>query len=251
MKTRMHRAAFGKVGVAVVILALLGLFAMTVIRNAQQLRTEQDAVATQETLEKVADPLAALCAADVVVRERVGDEVCFAAQQAAETPPLTPAAGPTGDAGPPGRGITATVIRGDGHLLVSYSDGSRIDAGPVVGQEGPSGRGISESEVADGALIIRYTDGTSQNLGQVLGAKGADGQPGRGIASTAIREGRLIVTYTDGDSEDAGPVPAGPAGRDAELPTSYTNTFSDGTAQTCTRDGGENSAPVYHCGDRA
>src|ERR1700761_914221 len=48
-------------------------------------------------------------------------------------------AGPIGPAGPAGRGITGTATNSDGHLIVTYSDGTTTDAGLVVGSSGTNG----------------------------------------------------------------------------------------------------------------
>lgn len=148
-----------------------------------------------------------------------------------------------------GRGIIGTDVV-DGRLVVAYSDGTREDAGQVVGRDGgpgTDGRGITDSDVIDGQLVITYTDGSSAVLGPVVGADG------RGIASTAAVDGRLIVTYTDGDVEDAGPLPPGRDGTDgadgAPAPSvqSVTRTYSDGTTERCTRTGGPDTDPTFQC----
>ncbi len=44
-----------------------------------------------------------------------------------------------GQAAPDGRGISATTIGADGHLVVTYTDGSKVDVGQVVGPQGSPG----------------------------------------------------------------------------------------------------------------
>jgi hypothetical protein len=51
--------------------------------------------------------------------------------------------------GKDGRGITATQIDDQGHLIVSYSDGTSADLGRVVGQDGKDG--------ADGQSALPFT----------------------------------------------------------------------------------------------
>lgn len=241
----------------VVVLALAGFVcaALLVWLGVQDRETAQEAQqtvqATQDTLDQVADPLAALCAADPSVRARVGD-ACDTAQQVVEAP-MAIEPGAQGDAGRDGRGITATVIDADGHLIVSYTDGSRIDVGPVVGRTGSAGRGIVASVLSDGRLILTFSDGSTQDVGAVVGPMGTagvagdDGDPGRGIVSTDIVDGRLVVAYTDGSTEDAGPVPAGPPGTDGSPAAELVINRSDGTTVRCPRTGGEDTAPVYTC----
>lgn len=193
--------ALAALGIALA--ALLVVFGALDRDQAQQ--ATETAQQAQTDLDKVADPLAALCAADPTVRARVGD-ACNTAQQVVERPP-----DPAATTEPPqdGRGVVATVIRpDDGHLVVSYTDGSRIDVGPVVGRTGDPGRGVTFSTINNGRLILTFSDGTTQDLGPVVGERG------RGIETTQIVDGRLIVTYDDGTTDDAGPLPQGPAGKD-------------------------------------
>ena len=48
-------------------------------------------------------------------------------------------AGPAGEPGEDGRGITSVTIKTDGHLQIDYSDGTNVDAGKVVGENGLDG----------------------------------------------------------------------------------------------------------------
>lgn len=224
-------------------------------RSAGRVVEQQQTVVTERALSQVADPLAALCAENPAIRARVG-AACDTASTVASSPAESPAEalqGKPGSAGTPGmdgRGITSTLLRTDGHLVLTYSDGTTSDAGLVTGATGAAGAsgqdgvGITSAAATGGHLVLSFSDGSSADVGRIVG------DPGRGVASTAIVNGRLIVSYDDGTTEDAGELPAGPAGKDAELPSSYTRHFSDGTSETCTRDGGDNSAPVWACTDR-
>lgn len=116
-----------------------------------------------------------------------------------------------GSAGADGRGITASQVTTDGNLLISYTDGTVVNAGPVVGKPGkpgkPGGPGVPGLPGTPGEPGVPGTEGKA-------GMAGTDGAPGRGIRSTGISEdGHLIVTYTDGDTFDAGPV-VGKDGKD-------------------------------------
>lgn len=236
-----------KVGLLVVLVVIAAGVGLSMWRSYRTLEAEQKTEETTRALTQVADPVARLCADDPTVRARLGDEVCFQAQRAAA------AAGRDGKDGMDGRGIVATVIGSDGHLVVSYTDGARVDVGRVAGQPGIPGRGIVSARIDTGQLQLVFSDGIVQDLGQVVGERGLSGADGRGITSTDIVDGRLVVTYSDGTNQDAGPVPSGPQGPQGppgEPPSSYTNHYPDGTSQTCTRAGGKDSAPVYNCTER-
>ncbi|WP_339016899.1 ExeM/NucH family extracellular endonuclease [Corynebacterium hesseae] len=151
------------------------------------------------------------------------------------TPSEDPA--PTDDA----RGIKSVTIDDNGHLIITYTDGTTEDAGKVVGadgkdgqdgdkgpkgdkgdagQDGKDGRGIkSVTTNNEGDLIITYTDGTTENAGKVSGPKGDKGEPGkdgRGIESVRINDkGELIVTFTDGEEQNVGKV-VGADGKDGQ-----------------------------------
>lgn len=250
------------VAIATIVLILVSI-GSKVDSAQQQQATQQAADSAQSQLDKVASPVAAQCASDPSVRARLGDEVCAAAQQAAAPLPgpqgPTGAPGPTGSAGAEGRGVVATVIRADGHLIVTYTDGAKVDVGTVVGQNGANGKGIASSAVTDGRLVLTFSDGTTQDVGEIVGEKGsvgtsgAPGPAGRGIASTIIENDRLIVTYDDGTSTDAGPVPAGPPGadgadgRDGSPAATMTITLSNGSVVVCPRTGGDDASPAYTC----
>ena len=146
-----------------------------------------------------------------------------------------PAVGPVGPAGPSGiagRGITGTRLD-NGHLVVTYTDGSTADVGQVAGSSGTvgqpgaagapgqtgatgaAGRSITSTTITDGHLVVAYSDGTRADVGNVVGpagAVGSDGKAGRGVQSVTITDAHLIVTYTDGSTQDAGSLPPGPQG---------------------------------------
>ncbi|MHC0443464.1 hypothetical protein ACWA1B_22240, partial [Flavobacterium sp. 3-210] len=117
-----------------------------------------------------------------------------------------------------GKGISGSVINPEGNLIITYSDGTTIDAGKVKGDQGLPGRngldgkGIASTTVdASGNLIVTYTDGTISDLGRIKGidgvngTNGTNGLDGKGIASTTVdASGNLIVTYTDGTISDLG-----------------------------------------------
>jgi hypothetical protein len=244
--SRLERAARSRWAVVVVVAALLGLFVWMVRGNVEKVQTEQTAVSTQQALVEVADPLAQLCADDPSVRARVG-AACEKAAQASTAAAEKPHDGLDGKPGVAGRGITATMLDSEGHLILTFTDGSTQDVGQVVGAAGKdgavgaAGTGIVSAATVNGHLILTFSDGTTVDVGQVVGQAG---QTGRGVKSTAAVNGRLIVTYSDGTTEDAGALPMGPPAPPAGQ---LVINREDGTTVTCDRSGGADSAPVYTC----
>jgi len=107
---------------------------------------------------------------------------------------------------------------------------------PIVVQGAP---GVPGRDGANGAAGLNGTNGASPpclaTATQCQGAAGTPGQQGAaGPAGPAGAPGASGAT--------------GPAGANGSPATSYTNNFSDGSTQTCTRSGGPDTAPVYSCG---
>lgn len=101
------------------------------------------------------------------------------------------------------RGIKSVTVDDNGHLIITYTDGTTEDAGKVVGADGKPGK--------DGADGVDGQDGTNGEDGS-KGKDGADGKDGRGIESVTTNDkGEVIVTYTDGTTDNLGPI-AGPKG---------------------------------------
>ncbi|MGW1679400.1 hypothetical protein [Saccharopolyspora sp. NPDC002376] len=171
----------------------------------------------ERTLDQLADDVARACAQGGDTAAKLG-AACVTADQVKREPAPAPSDGADG------RGITQTSITA-GRLVVSYTDGTARDVGPVVGPTGPAGptgeqgpggrdgvdgnngRGVAGTAIDGVDLVVTFTDGTRENLGRVVGPAG------RGITSTDTTGGRLVVTYDDGTTEDAGPLPPGPQGK--------------------------------------
>ena len=129
--------------------------------------------------------------------------------------------GQDGADGKDGVGITRAEINTDGELVLSFSDGTAINVGRVVGGQasgetngtegtpGKDGVGIEDVTIsAEGNLTVKLTNGTILNLGNI---KGADGI---GISKTEINEaGELVITDTNGQSTNLGKV-VGSDGKD-------------------------------------
>lgn len=170
------------------------------------------------------------------------DEICILSRKIAADPTQTVvpkdgtngkdgAQGVQGETGPAGKGVSSFETNADGHLIVSFSDGTTKDAGKVVGKNGTdgingaNGRGILSSGLDAGNLIIHYTDGTNENVGMVVGPAGTngtngengkDGAPGaagpagaNGISVIDLKvdnAGYVQVYYSDGAVKPAGRV---------------------------------------------
>jgi hypothetical protein len=101
--------------------------------------------------------------------------------------------------------------------VVAYSDGERVDLGPVVGRDGV---GIAGVDGSTGRLVVTLTNGTTVDAGPLpRGPAGAQGDTG----------------------------PTGPAGDPAPSVRSVTRTFDDGTVERCTRSGGSDVDPELTC----
>lgn len=117
--------------------------------------------------------------------------------------------------------IEGAQINEEGHLILSMSDGSTIDAGLARGadgkdglngsdgsdgkdgKDGKDGIGISKAAVNDsGNLMIRLSDDTLINAGHVAGANGKDGKDG--VDGKDGRDGSDGRNGTDGRDGTAG-----------------------------------------------
>ncbi len=141
--------------------------------------------------------------------------------------------GDTGSTGAAGVGFSSATVDGAGHLIITKTDSSTIDAGSVIGPKGDQGatgatgatgakgdQGVSVYQAVvdgDGNLIVTLDDATQLNAGSVIGpqgAQGVQGPAGRSIASSGVvvdESGYLQITLTDGSTINAGYV-VGPQG---------------------------------------
>ena len=141
--------------------------------------------------------------------------------------------GPKGDTGNTGVGVSAATVNGSGHLIITKTDSTTVDAGSVIGPKGDQGatgatgatgvtgpRGISVYQIVvdgSGNLQVTLDDASQINAGSVIGPQGpqgSQGPAGRSIASNGVvvdGSGNLQVTLTDGSTINAGYV-VGPQG---------------------------------------
>ncbi len=113
--------------------------------------------------------------------------------------------------------ISSAAFSEKGDLVITLSDGTKINVGKAVGASGKDGKdgiGIKSAKINDkGELIISYSDGNSVNLDKVVGETVNNGV---GIASSVINEkGELVLTYTNGETANLGGV-VGASGRDGK-----------------------------------
>ena len=96
----------------------------------------------------------------------------------------------------PVSGISSAVIDENGHLILTLSDGSTLDAGLVKGEDGNDGVGISNIHLADSILYIYMTDGTVYEFD--LGIEGGSSLPANvsETKATCIEDGVRTTTCT-------------------------------------------------------
>lgn len=89
--------------------------------------------------------------------------------------------------GDQGVSIYQAVVDAEGNLILTLDDASQLNAGSVIGPQGPqgvqgpAGRSIANSGVvvdAGGYLQVTLTDGTTINAGYVVGPQGSTGPQG-------------------------------------------------------------------------
>ena len=159
------------------------------------------------------------------------------------------------------RSINSVTINDEGHLIITYTDGTTEDAGKVVGsdgkdgqdgddgkdggkgdkgepgqdgkdgKDGEDGRGIKSVTTNDkGEVVVTYTDGTSEILGTLAGSKGDQGTPGRdGFDGAPGRDGTDGRDGANGkDGKDGRGIKSVTTDADGNLVITYT----DGTSET-------------------
>ena len=72
--------------------------------------------------------------------------------------------GPQGVAGPAGASITGATVNNNGHLVLTLSDGKTLDAGSVVGPQGPAGSTFSSIVPQVEPSIVRIDVTISRGL---------------------------------------------------------------------------------------
>jgi hypothetical protein len=106
-------------------------------------------------------------------------------------PPGESVAGPPGERGADGAGVSDIRVDDEGHLVVALSTGGEIRTGRVKGMDGRDGAPGPPGEATQGAPGER-------------GADGRDGADGRSVISAALQEGVLVLSFSDGETRDLG-----------------------------------------------
>ena len=94
----------------------------------------------------------------------------------------------------PVSGITGAAIDENGHLILTLSDGSTLDAGLVKGEDGAQGVGISNITYSENTLHIYLTDGTHYAF-DLSGASGPDLPDNVTETSASCTEDGVRLTY--------------------------------------------------------
>ena len=128
--------------------------------------------------------------------------------------------GVQGERGNTGVGVSTAAVNASGHLIITKTDNSTIDAGSVIGAQGERGyTGADGVSVVDagvnnsGHLILAFSNNSTVDAGYVIGEKGdsgddgSDGADGVGVASATVNgDGNLILTLTNNTTVNAGHV---------------------------------------------
>ena len=103
-----------------------------------------------------------------------------------KTTKFTVTNGKNGVDGSDGISITDVDLNKNGELILSFSEGSSVNLGRVIGsdgideQDGVDGISIESARINEnGDLIIKLSDDTEINVGNVKGKNGADGKDGQ------------------------------------------------------------------------
>ncbi len=113
--------------------------------------------------------------------------------------------GKNGENGKDGLGIANTLVNKDGNLIIYYTDGTWVNCGKVVGEDGKDGTPGKDGQTptlsinADGYWVINGVVTEHKAIGQ----NGEKGESGLSIQSIAFDDhGRLIITMSDGTMLD-------------------------------------------------
>lgn len=183
--------------------------------------------------------------------------------------------GDTGSTGLAGATVSSAVIDGSGHLVLTKSDSSTIDAGSVIGPKGDQGVtgnigatgakgdigiGIFQATVDGGGnLQITLDDASQINAGYVRGdqgPQGVQGPAGRSIADSGLvvdANGNLQITLTDGVIINAGYTvgpqgSTGPTGAKGDTGSQGVKGDTGNTGTSWTLNGLSNNVVVYGLG---
>lgn len=124
----------------------------------------------------------------------------------------------------PASGISGAAIDENGHLILTLSDGSTLDAGLVKGDDGAAGVGISRIEYDAPTLHIYLTDGTHYAF-DLQGDSDSDLPDNVTETSASCTQDGVRTTYTDATKTEVAGV------RTIEKATGHT--YEDGVCSVC------------------
>jgi hypothetical protein len=222
------------IALAVIVIALAYLLASN-SNNASTLTAQNSVITQQDALIKQVCQLAGgqlgidPSAAEACTRVQRGEP---AVTSPSVITGLPGANGSNGANGRDGVGIAYSRQLDRCNVEIGLTNGVVNRFGPFCGTDGAPG---SIGPTGPGGPT-----GPTGEQGQP-GSNGANGQPGVGVADVTT-SGRCFVDVklTDGTTRTVGPFCGPPLG-------GFTMTLSDGSTQSCTRDGGADTAPHYNC----
>jgi S1-C subfamily serine protease len=108
--------------------------------------------------------------------------------------------------GSPATSVTGASVNNAGHLVLTLSNGQQVDAGSVVGPQGPAGVGITGASInSSGHLILNLSNGQQVDAG----AASSQGPAGVSVTGASINtSGQLLLMLSDGQQVNAGSVAA-------------------------------------------
>lgn len=239
-RRRAYRSlALGTIGALVAILAVLGGIMNNIKQNNRIAADASNTSALSSVVAQQDQIIGQVCslAGGQVQRSTQAAEACQ--RVAAGQPAVAPPAPVVGATGPAGLGIDHVEQDGLCYINVILTNHSTSRFGPFCGAAGASG--VPGSAGPTGPSGIPGSAGPTGVPGQ-NGTNGKDGAPGVGIANVADSSDRcfVTVTLTDNSTRTLGPFCGSPA-------TQIVLTLSDGSVQSCQRNGGSDSAPDYSC----
>lgn len=108
----------------------------------------------------------------------------------------------------PAVSVKSASFSSSGNLILHLSDGSSLDLGKAVGDDGKNGDdgiGITSAVInGEGHLVMTFSDGRSVDLDKVVGANGANGV---GVTAAEINtDGELVLMFSNGQRTNVGGV---------------------------------------------
>ena len=109
-------------------------------------------------------------------------------------------------------GAIGASVNSAGHLVLTFSNGQQVDAGYVVGPQGPAGSGVAYASVAsNGHLLVTLSTGHTIDTGVVVGPQGPSGSSGASSFTGVVAQiepsiVRVDATLAQGTSSGSGTI---------------------------------------------